>query len=231
MHERIAAEERRCLLIDAAFRVIAKRGVAAATTRAITAEAGMPLASLHHVFRSRDEVLAALIEGAASGAVHAARGAMAHDGAHHDGAHHDGARHDGAGDDGAGDDADIETVIRHALSSYLTVVREAPERELAMFELTQFALRTPGLGELAAAQYRSYRGAARLVVDELVSRFGVAVDAEALAAFTVVLTDGIVLAWLVDRDDRAAERSITLAAAAITALIGTSAGVGAGARS
>lgn len=56
MH-RMPLSERRDQLIDAAINVIADRGLAAATTRAIVAEAGMPLASFHHVFESHHACL------------------------------------------------------------------------------------------------------------------------------------------------------------------------------
>ncbi len=209
MHERVPADERRRRLIDAAFRVIARGGVAAATTRAVTAEAGMPLASLHHVFLSRDDLLAALITDATARAASAARAAMLPAG------------------DGA---ASLDDVVLDAFRSYLAAVRSAPERELAMFELTQFALRTPGLEHLAAEQYRSYRATVAAVYAELEAQFGMGWDThrDELAAFTVVLTDGIVLAWLVDRDDEAADRSIELAAGAVVARIRASAGRRAG---
>ena len=58
---RVSAEDRRDALIEAAIRVIAAKGVAAATTRAIVAEAGASLASFHYAFRSRDEMMAELI--------------------------------------------------------------------------------------------------------------------------------------------------------------------------
>ncbi|SDB90452.1 regulatory protein, tetR family [Raineyella antarctica] len=53
---------RRELLLDAGVRVIARSGVAAATTRAIVNEAGMPLASFHYAFTNHEEFLLRLIE-------------------------------------------------------------------------------------------------------------------------------------------------------------------------
>lgn len=54
---RLPVPQRRAALIEAALRVIARDGLAAATTRAIAAEAGMSLASLHYAFTSRDELI------------------------------------------------------------------------------------------------------------------------------------------------------------------------------
>ena len=58
---RIPADQRRALLVQAALRVIAKQGVSGATTRAIVAEAGMSLASFHYAFRSHDEMMRELV--------------------------------------------------------------------------------------------------------------------------------------------------------------------------
>ncbi|MGH3653967.1 TetR/AcrR family transcriptional regulator [Glutamicibacter sp.] len=54
---RISVEDRSRQFIEAAARVIASEGIAAATTRRIATEAGAPLAALHYCFRSKDELL------------------------------------------------------------------------------------------------------------------------------------------------------------------------------
>src|SRR6187402_1088899 len=58
---RIPSSDRRALLVEAAIRVIARHGVAGATTRAIVAEAGMSLASFHYAFRSHAEMMRELV--------------------------------------------------------------------------------------------------------------------------------------------------------------------------
>src|SRR3981081_3095040 len=58
---RVPAGQRRQELIEAAFTVMARDGVAAASTRAITAEAGAPLSAFHYCFRSKQELLQELI--------------------------------------------------------------------------------------------------------------------------------------------------------------------------
>lgn len=59
---RVGAELRRQDFVKAAVRVIAEHGVANATTRRIAAAAGSPLASLHYVFRTKDELFFAVYE-------------------------------------------------------------------------------------------------------------------------------------------------------------------------
>jgi DNA-binding transcriptional regulator YbjK len=64
---RISATQRRAALVQAALRVVAARGVQAATTRAIVAEAGMSLASFHYAFESRDELMSELVTSVVAG--------------------------------------------------------------------------------------------------------------------------------------------------------------------
>ncbi|MCG8291371.1 TetR/AcrR family transcriptional regulator [Pseudomonas entomophila] len=59
---RMGAESRRQDFVKAAVKVIAEHGVAHATTRRIAAAAGCPLASLHYVFRTKDELFYAVYE-------------------------------------------------------------------------------------------------------------------------------------------------------------------------
>lgn len=57
---RIAAVYRRQDFVEAAVKVIAEHGAAGATTRRIAAAAGAPLASLHYVFHTKDDLFLAV---------------------------------------------------------------------------------------------------------------------------------------------------------------------------
>jgi AcrR family transcriptional regulator len=189
---RIAAADRRARLAEAALTVAAREGLAAATTRAIVAEADMPLASFHYAVPSRDALLRDVVgvvverEGEAAGAL-------------------------------LGDAVDLPGALRDALGGYLDLVRRDPGREQAMFELTQHALRTPSLADLPREQYASYHDVARALLVAGAERVGIRwiAPVDDLARLLVSLTDGITLAWLADRDDDAAERALDLAAVAI----------------
>jgi AcrR family transcriptional regulator len=191
---RIAAADRRARLAEAALAVAARDGLAAASTRAIVAEAGMPLASFHYAVPSRDELLRDVValvvaqEGAAAGEL-------------------------------LNDAADVREALRVALGGYLALVRRDPGLEQAMFELTQHALRTPGLHDLPAEQYARYHAVAAALLEEGAARLRVrwTVPIADLARLLVVITDGATLAWLADRDDAAADRVLDLAADALAA--------------
>lgn len=59
---RVGAELRRQDFVKATVKVIAEHGVANATTRRIAAAAGCPLASLHYVFHTKDDLFYAVYE-------------------------------------------------------------------------------------------------------------------------------------------------------------------------
>ncbi|QFS58695.1 TetR/AcrR family transcriptional regulator [Pseudomonas chlororaphis subsp. aurantiaca] len=58
----MGAELRRQDFVEATVKVIAEHGVANATTRRIAAAAGCPLASLHYVFHTKDDLFYAVYE-------------------------------------------------------------------------------------------------------------------------------------------------------------------------
>ena len=195
---RIPPADRRASLVQAALRVIARDGVAAATTRRIVGEAGMSLASFHYVFDSRDELMAELVNAVVSSeqtdlepALHA-----------------------------AGAPVGLRAVIRSGLQHYFDGVRADPDREKAMFELTQWALREPGFAPLAGRQYDRYYELAERAAGDAAALTGSAWNRPLadVARLLVALTDGVTIAWLVTRDDAAAERALDFAADALAAL-------------
>ena len=186
---RIPAVERRTALVEAALRVVSREGIAAATTRAIVAEAGMSLASFHYAFASRDELIDELITTVVAREQQAVTPTL---------------------ERGRG----LRELLESGILAYLEHLRAEPEHEQAMLELTQYALRSPERHPLAVAQYARYGELAErsleLAAELSGARWRVPV-AEA-ARVLVAFTDGLTLTWLVDRDDSAA-RAVARAAA------------------
>ncbi|WP_448060521.1 TetR/AcrR family transcriptional regulator [Cellulomonas hominis] len=212
---RIPVEARRRALVDAAVRVIAREGVPAATTRAIVAEAGMPLASFHYAFTSRDELLVAVIEQvteqerlAAEVRFRPLAGA--------------GARHVEPGGPPAVPPGQptVEQVVRAGLESYLDLLVAEPLREQALVELSLYALRTPGLEPVVRAQYETYRRAAAATLRSAVEITGVpwAVPLDELAQLLVTVVDGLTTTWLSDHDTERARLTIALVARSLATL-------------
>ena len=186
---RMSSADRRLELVQAALRVIAAEGVSAATTRAIVAEAGMSLASFHYAFTSRDEMMRELIAFVVENETAAVFTTIRFD-------------------------AGVRDALRAGLQGYFDNVVADPGHEQVMFELMQYALRTPELEGLAREQYARYRAA----VVELLAAAEQHADVEwtlpldDIARLVVTFTDGFTLAWLSDRDDAAAARVMDFAA-------------------
>ncbi len=192
---RISSADRRDAIIHAALSVIQREGIHGATTRAIVAEADMPLASFHYAFRSRDEMMRELVshivddEGQAAAATLSA-------------------------------DLDIRSAVRAGLQAYFDTLKAEPHREQAMFELLHYSMRMDDLSDLPRAQYETYRRTA----GELLRTGAEAVGAtwrlplDHVARLLVTFISGFTLAWLADRDDVAAAATMDFAADSIAAL-------------
>jgi AcrR family transcriptional regulator len=170
-------EGRRDELVTAATRVIAREGVAAATTRRIAAEAGLPLGTLHYWFASKDDLLAAVIEAALTDLELAAAATQT-----------------------LKRDRDAPDLLAAFRAAWHVVVTDEPGRQLSLFEMTTMALRTDGMSELAARQYGSYRRTATETVKLWYDKAGVELPGgvEALGQLVQTVFDGTTIAWLAD---------------------------------
>ncbi|MCC6270266.1 MAG: TetR family transcriptional regulator [Microbacteriaceae bacterium] len=192
---RISSADRREAIIHAALNVIQREGVHGATTRAIVAEAEMPLASFHYAFRSRDEMMRELVAYIVDNEGQAAAATLS-------GAH------------------DIRSAVRAGLQAYFDTLKAEPHREQAMFELLHYSMRTEELSDLPRAQYDKYRRTAgellRVGAEAVGATWRLPLDH--MARLLVTFISGLTLAWLVDRDDAAAAATMDFAADSIAAL-------------
>ncbi len=182
---RMPVEERRELLLESAFRVIARRGVDGATTRAICAEAGVTLSTFHYVFATRDELLEALVERGTEKELTAVSAAL-----------EEGAQEISQGRSGA------VAILESALSAYIDGVQTDPDREQAMISLNQYARQTDGLSDLGSRMYLRYYEAIAAALDGVAAATGTAWDRPTaeLAPLVLAGTDGITLSYLNIRD-------------------------------
>jgi AcrR family transcriptional regulator len=178
---RIPVDERRRALADAAVRVMARDGVAAATTRAIVAEAGMPLSAFHYCFRSKSELFADLTDTLVARETAAAMATLR-------------------------PGSDVRKALRKGLRAYWALVEAAPSEHQLTYELTQYARRTPGLQDVPRQQYQSYFDGARLVLRALADAANAtwSVPLPVLARMLATVLDGLTLGWLADRNSREA---------------------------
>ncbi|MFD6346379.1 TetR/AcrR family transcriptional regulator [Streptomyces roseolus] len=178
---RLSAAERREQLAEAAIRVMIRDGVDKTTTRAVVTEAGVPLGAFHYCFRSKEELLQTVIERIMERNLPPA--GLAHP-------------------EGATPFEKVRAVLR----AYWEQVLARPDEHLVTYEVTQYALRRPGLADLARRQYRHYLDVNRAHLESMARTAGLAwtVDTAVLARHGLGVLDGLTLTWLIDRDDEQA---------------------------
>lgn len=174
---RMSAEQRRERLLEAAVAVMTRDGVAAGTTRAIVAEAGMAVSVFHYCFRSREELVREVILRLQSGERTQVLAAVA-------------------------PGADVRATLANAADGFMDYLVKEPGDQLVLFELNHYALRTPSLSDLAVEQYAGYYATARAVLEAVAEIHGVtwSLDLDVLARMVVTLIDGVTTTWLADRD-------------------------------
>lgn len=192
---RLSFAQRRAELIEAAVRVIARDGLAAASTRAIVTEAGMPLGALHYVFESREELLRALITEIAEAERAAVLSEL---------------------DTSAVES--VEDMMRAGLETYLRLLVRNPERELAVVELSLHGARHDP--RLAAEQWESYFAQAAESLERGASLCGAVwiQPVDQIARSLISVLDGLTLTWLATRDEAGLRRHIGFLAKSFAAL-------------
>jgi AcrR family transcriptional regulator len=143
------------------------------------------LAAFHYCFTSKQELLTELTEQTVAALVEAQAGRVhIRDG--------------------------VQGSLRATLREYWATVEAEPDREPVLMALTQHALNEPTLEGVAQKQYAAYHRTARTTLETIADACGVewSVPVEQLARMIVVVTGGVTLAWLVDRDGAAARTAL-----------------------
>ncbi|MGN7068549.1 TetR/AcrR family transcriptional regulator [Micrococcus luteus] len=181
----ISAGERREQLVAAALRVMRRDGIAAASTRAICAEAGMPHGAFHYCFHSKKELYAALL---ASDIEIDLGAAWPH----------------------ISPDASPFENIRTLLLAFWSQIETDPDAQLVLFDLGSLALRDPELQELPqhehAASLEKATGYITRLADE--ARLDFAQDERVLAELVLDTLNGVAWSWLAHRDNDLARQSL-----------------------
>ncbi|PJI94627.1 TetR/AcrR family transcriptional regulator [Luteimicrobium subarcticum] len=195
---RIPVAERRAALVEAAITVIGRDGVRAASTRAIVAEAGMSLASFHYVFESHDELMRQVVLEVLEHEVATVTDRVVALSA-------------------AG--GDLTDLLGAALHTFVETVAANPERENALLELHQYALRTESLRDLTLVEYEAYYAGATQLLLAVAEAAQVewTRPVEDLARYVVTLTDGLTVAVLTYGDQSVADSVRDVAVAALVA--------------
>src|SRR5215468_6970140 len=199
---RRADNGRRAQLISAARAVIAREGVAAATTRRITEEAGLPHGAFHYWFAGKEELLQQeqLFEELVAESLRDMTDTAAQ-----------------AADAASGAGASLGDLLRAAFDVVERDEQVHPGYQLAGYELTALALRTPALRDLARRQYQAYRDTAAAITAPWMAgrRVDLPGGSDALNHLIAVLFNGLILGWLADPDGTDPDEMFTLIGALV----------------
>jgi AcrR family transcriptional regulator len=178
---RIAASERRSLLVDAALAVAERDGVPAMSVRRVADEAGVSLGLVHYCFSDKDDLVVQVAARIVAELAAAGEQRLA-----------------------AVEGGTLEQALLAGVRGLWTVLTATARRQLVTYEITTHALRHPGLRDVAREQYAVSQTAVEDFLTHAARTAGArwARPVGELAALTLAVIDGVTLRWLVD-DDRA----------------------------
>lgn len=187
--------ERRAELLAAAIRVLAREGLAEASTRKIATEAGINQATLLYYFGSKDGLLLAVLQEMMRTTQEIALQAMPAA-------------------------TDLREAVAGAIRAFWAYVEATPELQIMQYELTLYALRAPQAAWLAKQQYSGYSAVVETLLRETYAAMeqAPAIPVAALARFIVGGLDGIILQFVSNRDAARARSDIEYLIGATIAL-------------
>jgi AcrR family transcriptional regulator len=177
---RVSTADRREQLIDATINVMRRDGVQAATMRAVAAEAGAQLATVHYCFEDKDALLAAAIQRWLRVMITDAISFSTEGG--------------------------MREAARQMVNAWWTALESTPNDAMAQFELPLWAMRNDKR-ELASTIYPTYIEELAAMLSKSLEVAGETCgwDVERFSRALLVIIDGCSLQYLSDPTSRARE--------------------------
>ena len=176
--KRVPIAERREQLVEAAIAVASREGIDAATVRAVAAEAGVSLGVVHYCFQDKDELLSAMAHEITRQNLSQSLLEMPVHG-------------------------EPDLIIERALDLLWSGISATRGSQLLSYELTTYSMRHAEVRQVSVNQYLVSHEAASQFLQTLARSAGIdwTLPIEVMARLVVMMTDGVVLAWLADGDD------------------------------
>ena len=183
--KRLPIAERREQLVEAAVAVASRDGIDAATVRAIAAEAGVSLGVVHYCFQDKDELLEAMAHQITRQNLTQSLLEMPVRG-------------------------EPRAIVENALDLLWSGISATRGSQLLSYELTTYSMRHPEVRQVSVNQYLVSHEAARQFLGAMAYAGGIewTLPVDVMARLVVMMTDGVVLAWLADGDDAAARDTL-----------------------
>ncbi|MGB3685985.1 MAG: TetR family transcriptional regulator [Ornithinimicrobium sp.] len=171
-------EQRRVQLVEAAMEVMRREGAWALTTRAVAAQAGVPLGVVHYAFASKDALIGAVFNADSESAT-AVIGRSIEAG------------------------ASGEQILRRAIDEYAEALVARPRNDLVIQELGLMSARDPTLEPLGRRAVEDFRAELVRLLTRVAEVEGAAWDArvEVLAESLFGSLVGLSQNWLCSGDD------------------------------
>ncbi|MGW6422470.1 TetR/AcrR family transcriptional regulator [Nocardia sp. NPDC055053] len=185
----VKASEREEQIVTAAVTVLSAIGVPATTLRAVAAEAGVPLGTLHYVFPTKDKLLQAVITTVISDISGALRAQLELD-------------------------KGVEHALRHGVTSFWELlVADRIGLQIMQYELMTYSLRTEPGGSLAQLQYERYSSVVTEFCEQAAQAAGerCAVGFDTLGRLALAQIDGLILQYVSKPDAARARRDLNQA--------------------
>jgi len=195
--KRLPIAERREQLVEAAIAVASREGIDAATVRAVAAEAGVSLGVVHYCFQDKDELLEAMAHEITRQNLTQSLLEMPSSG-------------------------EPDAIIERALDLLWAGISSTRGSQLLSYELTTYSMRHPEVRQVSVNQYVISHEAARQFLELLAgsARIEWTLPLDVMSRLVVMMTDGVVLAWLADGDDEAARTMLSVFAEFLSAHAG-----------
>jgi AcrR family transcriptional regulator len=177
--KRTGGDPVRSQLISAAIEVVTREGLAGATTRKISEQAGLPLGTFHYWFSNKEELFECLFEEILKEFEESTSS---------------------TGGTGAEEPPSVFKLLQSAFSVVTDHGDEGIRRQIVPYELTVLALRTPAFRDFAKRQYELYRQAATNMAGPLLNDVDPRIPGgrDAVIQLVTALFDGVTLAWMAD---------------------------------
>lgn len=187
---RQAVEDRRAALLAAAVTVIARDGMASASSRAIAREAGIPTGAFHYWFGSLAELYTGLSGWLTDRDVAGVNAALERC--------------------GRGRRTDLGTVLDRLLQEIWASVEEFPDASKTSYQLTQQLLCDPETAPVAHRQQERYLSTVRAALVRVaeIAKVRWTTPLPILTRMTLAFIDGLTLEWVVDRDSRHSRQAL-----------------------
>ncbi|MFI9633150.1 TetR/AcrR family transcriptional regulator [Nocardia sp. NPDC051929] len=182
----VKASEREEQIVAAAITVLSDVGVPATTLRAVAAEAGVPLGTLHYVFPTKDQLLRSVITTLIRDISAVLRAELELD-------------------------KGVEHALRHGVTSFWEkLVDSRIGLQIMQYELMTYSLRSEAGGNLAQLQYERYSSVVTEFCEQAAQAAGerCAVGFDTLGRLALAQIDGLILQYVAKPDVGRARRDL-----------------------